>query len=115
MQYVLRLLELSSDPPWLLQGRILPPSDLEPIHDLFWHQAICATYTLRLAILFDAPMDVQLDLLSTYWPIYHVGAGTVYGAEMAFLAGMILARSDPADPRLKVCYRDLELLALRCE
>jgi hypothetical protein len=106
---------MSNDVPWDLSGRLLTPSALELVPQLPLHHAVCATYTLRLSVLFDAPLKTQREILDSSWSLYRTAAGLVYAAEFAFLSGIILIRSDPKDHRLQMCYDDLEKLARSCE
>lgn len=106
---------MSNDVPWELSGRLLTPSLLDLLAQLPLHHAICATYSLRLSVLFDAPVKTQRQMLDDSWSLFHVGAGIVYSAEFAFVSAIILIRSDPNDHRLQICYDDLERLARSCE
>jgi hypothetical protein len=117
LQYGLRLLEVAEvhEVPWELPGRIFTAIDLESVAELPLHRAVCATYQLRLAVLFDAPIAIQQQIVDDNWDSYPAVAGLVYSAEFAFLAGTVLIRSGSSNSRLETVYADLTTLGETCE
>lgn len=112
LQYVMRLAEIPvSQTPWQLPGRFLTEAEVESTRNLPMHQHIIGTLCLSLAVLFDAPLDVQQDILHRYETSAESTAGIIYGTEWDFLSGMIHVRT--GDGRLKGCLTNL--LASQCE
>jgi hypothetical protein len=97
MQYAQRLLERPTHrgdcKPWALEGQLLRREDIAEISSLSMHVALCHTLGLRLAILYDAPLAEQEDLVAAGSALAVSMAGTVYGVEWSFLAAIVAIRT----------------------
>lgn len=97
MQYAQRLLERPTHQtdckPWALEGQLLKREDIAVIKTLSMHVALCHTLSLRLAILFDAPLEEQKNLVAAGSKLAVSMAGTVYGVEWSFLAAIVAIRT----------------------
>lgn len=72
------------------------------IQESMWH--CCA---LRLAILYDAPLDVQLSIIAKGTPHTAGAASLIYGPEWEFHSALTLIRSDPHDKRIRAACESL--------
>ena len=79
--------------PWVLVGFFQSADELQAITALPWHACLCYTLSLRLAVLFDAPLDEQLRIVEAGATFADAGQGTVYGVEWDFFAAVIALRS----------------------
>lgn len=75
--------------------------DNSAFRDLSLQEAAWHCCALRLAILYDAPLEVQLDIISKATKHIAGAAPLVYGTEWQFLSALALLRSDPKDPRIE--------------
>lgn len=66
------------------------------IQESMWH---CCS--LRLAILYDAPLEVQLEIIEKGTPHTQAAASLIYGPEWEFHSALTLIRSDPLDKRIE--------------
>jgi len=74
-------------------GSFLQSSSLAEIDRLPFHSGICNCYSLRLAILYDAPLATQLAIIEQGEFSAGALAGTLFGAERNFLVACVYIRS----------------------
>lgn len=88
--------------PWLMEGSFLRDKSVFrnlSIQESMWH---CCS--LRLAILYDAPLDIQLDIIAKGTRHTAGAASLIYGPEWEFHSALTLLRRDPHDERIeKAC------------
>jgi hypothetical protein len=114
VQYALKLTERPvTDDPWVLQGRLLSEADTEAVKALDMHVALSNTYALRLAVLFDAPLEEQQRVVDKTWSIWRGVQNLVFGGEWCFLAALVFART--GDERLQECIVYVDHVATKCE
>lgn len=87
-----------SKQPWLMEGSFL--SDTAVFRNLSIQESMWHCCSLRLAILYDAPLDTQLDIIAKGTPHVEAAASLVYGPEWEFHSALTLMRTDPADKRI---------------
>lgn len=84
LQYEENLLAYTSQvKPWDLEGALLSRAEVAAVSGLTWHVGLWDTFALRLAILYDAPIDDQAALgeCKATGPAL---PGTAYGVEWSF-------------------------------
>lgn len=82
-----------------MQGSFLADTSL--IEGLTIQQALRYTCSLRLAIMYDAPRDVQEGIISAGQPFANLAAMLTYGTEWRFLLALHCLRFMPEDPRIQ--------------
>lgn len=76
------------------------------IQESMWH---CCS--LRLAILYDAPLDVQLGIIEKGTPHTEAATSLIYGPEWEFHSALTLIRSNPQDKRIEQACETLRLMS----
>jgi hypothetical protein len=95
--------------PWHLQGTFLGPEDLDAMAHLQLHQGVVACLALRLAILYEAPLDEQLSIIRDGAVSAVALEGTSYGAEWHFLTAIPLIRKGGHEAQLASAIEHLRL------
>lgn len=108
LQYAENLASMpANSTPWDLLGAFLCQEDRKGIEGLAWHEGIWNCLSLRLAILYDAPLATQLAILESGDPYAGALAGTSYGVERNFLGAMVLIRTAHDKGRLEDMLADI--------
>lgn len=92
-----------------MKGRYL--SDTSAFRNLSLQEAMWNCCALRLAILYDAPLDAQLAFTESGSAHTAAAAPLVYGTEWEFLCALTLLRSDPQDQRIDQARKSLKKLS----
>lgn len=71
-----------------------------------WH--CCA---LRLAIVYNAPLDVQTDIISKGTPHLVAAAPLIFGTQWEFYVALTLLRASPEDSRIEQAYASLRKMS----
>lgn len=85
-------------PPWDLQGSFL--TDISLIKGLSLQQALWYCCSLRLAVLFDAPVEVRERIIRDGQPLADSAQSITTGTEWQFFKALHLLRTNPKDPRI---------------
>lgn len=92
-----------------MEGTFL--SDSSAFRNLSLQEAMWHCCSLRLAILYDAPLDVQMDIIGKGHIHTAAAAPLVYGPQWKFLCALTLMRTDPKDKRIAQARTTLEKLS----
>lgn len=115
MQYSENLAHYDSNAkPWLMEGTFIDLSDIEAVKGLALHLAAHRTFALRLAVLYNAPLDEQMVLVEAGLPLAAAMNGTVLGVEWSFLTAICAIRNLSNQSLVDQCYKDLQRHAM-CE
>jgi hypothetical protein len=117
LQYALKLIETPSVPteePWSFEGKLLSRADVEAVRALDMHVGLSNTFALRLMVMFDAPLQTQLEMIDHGWEAAKSLANTVFGSEWAFLAALAFVRNG-GDARYDISRGYLEYCSVKCE
>lgn len=85
--------------PWLMEGSFL--NDRAVFRGLSIQEAMWHCCSLRLAIMYDAPIETQLDIIAKGTPHTAAAASLIYGPEWDFHSALTLIRSNPDDARIE--------------
>ena len=108
LQYAEDLSRYSPDvKPWAMQGALLSAADITACKGLLWHEGICHTLALRLAILYDAPVAVQTALIKASSLTGPALEGTLYGSERSFLLGIYAIRHKGDPDQITASYVEM--------
>jgi hypothetical protein len=100
LQYAESFSTYSEDhPPWDLQGSFL--TDITLIKGLMVQQALWYCCSLRLAVLFDAPVEVRERILTEGQPLANGATSISTGTEWQFFKALHLIRTNSKDPRIQ--------------
>jgi hypothetical protein len=113
LQYGLKLTKKPVGVPWLLEGDLLSQYDIDQVKALDMHVSLSNTYALRLAVLFDAPLDEQMSVIERTWSKWRSSQNLIFGAEWCFLAALVFVQT--GDSRLQECIDYVEHVATKCE
>ena len=97
-----------------MQGPFLSSADFEKLRSIPMYTAFYHLYTLRLAVLYDAPIEEQQKVMDRGMDLVHVFDGLLVGAEWSFLSSMVRIRTGSPRSALTVEYSILERCA-RCQ
>ena len=88
-----------SHPPWDLQGTFL--SDISLIKGLVVQQSMWYCCSLRLAVLFDAPVEVRNQIVTDGQLCLEGAAMITFGTEWQFCLALHLLRTNAQDPKIQ--------------
>lgn len=92
-----------------MQGTFL--SDSSAFRNLSLQEAMWHCCALRLAIMYDAPLSIQTDIMASGSAHTAAAAPLVYGPQWEFLCALTLLRSAPGDKRIDQARDTLRILS----
>lgn len=104
----------SGQDPWILEGDLLSAQDVEAAKDIPFYNSMRYIYALRLALLYDAPLDVQTRISAEGRSDSSATSGTVLAVEWSFLTAFVDIRRGGLRAEVAAQYADLERCAI-CE
>jgi hypothetical protein len=100
LQYTESLSMYSEEtPPWEMQGSFL--TNISLLKGLSLQQGMWYCCALRLAILFDSPIEVKQRIIADGQPFADSSAMLAFGTEWRFLLALHLIRTDRMDARIQ--------------
>jgi len=87
------------NPPWDLHGTYL--TDMSLIKGLVLQQAMWYCFSLRLAVLFDAPLKVRERIIADGQTVANSASMITTGTEWQFFKALHLIRINSKDPRIQ--------------
>jgi hypothetical protein len=86
-------------PPWEMQGSFL--TDISLIKGLTIQQGMWHCCALRLALLFDSPIEVKHRIIADGQPFLDSNTSLAFGTEWRFLLALHFIRTDRMDARIQ--------------
>lgn len=91
-QYAENLSRPLGEEPWLLMGQFFGLNDYEATRSLHMHRGVYDCFTLRLKLLFDAPVEEIQRSMQSGQETVSFTEGLVYGMEMHWLLAVAALR-----------------------
>lgn len=91
-QYSEALARPNPSAPWEMDGVFFGPSDLTAISELRLHQAVYHCFTLRLKLVYDAPLDELAATVEKAIETRDWSDGLSFGAEVYWMLGVAAIR-----------------------
>lgn len=94
LQYAEKIGKLPSGPtPWLLDGTIVTRNTMDSMETMAMHSAFRYALAIRLAVFYDAPVEVLMGIVAAGREFAPAAGGLIYHAEWTFIVGVVAVRT----------------------